>query len=221
MIVKMGRINSKLNFGANLILQRKIAKLFPPTDFSWFASRRPIMPISQGSEISGPSPKKCRAELSTSNEGGCGANSPLGVQAEIRLQFAKLTPNAFTPTKGSALAAGFDLYSAYDYVVPSKGKLVALTDIQIALPDGCYGRVAPRSGLAAKHFIDVGAGVIDQDYRGNVGVVLFNFAEEDFKVNKGDRIAQLILERIYIPVLEELPSLDDTTRGSGGFGSTG
>jgi len=80
---------------------------------------------------------------------------------------------------------------------------------------------APRSGLAAKHFIDVGAGVIDQDYRGNVGVVLFNFGEEDFKVNKGDRIAQLILERIYIPELEELQNLDNTARGSGGFGSTG
>jgi len=137
------------------------------------------------------------------------------------MQFAKLSPNAYTPTRGSALAAGFDLYSAYDYVVASKGKLVALTDIQIALPPGCYGRVAPRSGLAAKHFIDVGAGVIDQDYRGNVGVVLFNFGEEDFKVNKGDRIAQLILERIYIPELEELQNLDNTVRGSGGFGSTG
>ena len=55
------------------------------------------------------------------------------------------------------------------------------TDIQIALPSGCYGRVAPRSGLAAKHFIDVGAGVIDEDYRGNVGVVLFNFGKEKFE----------------------------------------
>uniref|UniRef100_A0A2C9KJ08 Deoxyuridine 5'-triphosphate nucleotidohydrolase n=1 Tax=Biomphalaria glabrata TaxID=6526 RepID=A0A2C9KJ08_BIOGL len=103
----------------------------------------------------------------------------------------------------------------------SAGKEIVKTDIQISVPDGCYGRVAPRSGLAAKSFIDVGAGVIDQDYRGNVGVVLFNFSETDFKVNKGDRIAQLICERIYIPQLCEKPSLDNTERGTGGFGSTG
>lgn len=73
-------------------------------------------------------------------------------------------------------------HSAYDCVVPSKGKALVKTDIQIELPSGCYGRVAPRSGLAHKNFIDVGAGVIDEDYRGNVGVILFNFSEEEFKV---------------------------------------
>ncbi|XP_069101796.1 deoxyuridine 5'-triphosphate nucleotidohydrolase, mitochondrial-like [Argopecten irradians] len=139
----------------------------------------------------------------------------------VILRFAKLTENAFTPTRGSKLAAGYDLYSAYDYTIPARQKQIVKTDIQIALPDGCYGRVAPRSGLAAKHFIDIGAGVIDQDYRGNVGVVMFNHAEKEFKVNKGDRIAQLVCERIYIPELEEAESLDDTDRGSGGFGSTG
>jgi len=138
-----------------------------------------------------------------------------------KLQFAKLTPNAFTPTRGSLKAAGYDLYSAYDYVVPARGKELVLTDIQIAVPSGCYGRVAPRSGLAVKHFIDVGAGVVDEDYRGNVGVVMFNFADEDFQVKKGDRVAQLILERICVAELEALPTLDNTDRGSGGFGSTG
>jgi len=137
------------------------------------------------------------------------------------LKFAKLSENATTPSKGSKLSAGFDLYSAYDYVIEAKGKVLAKTDIQIALPDGCYGRVAPRSGLTHKHFIDVGAGVIDQDYRGNVGVILFNFSNEPFTVKKGDRIAQLICERIFLPDLVELSSLDSTERGSGGFGSTG
>ncbi|XP_063418897.1 deoxyuridine 5'-triphosphate nucleotidohydrolase-like [Mytilus trossulus] len=139
----------------------------------------------------------------------------------VVLRFAKLTANALCPTRGSKLAAGYDLYSAYDYKIPSKGKVCAMTDIQIALPEGCYGRVAPRSGLAAKHFIDVGAGVIDQDYRGNVGVIMFNFGEQEFVVNKGDRIAQLICERIYIPELEECENLNATERGDGGFGSTG
>jgi len=137
------------------------------------------------------------------------------------LKFAKLSEHATTPTKGSKLSAGFDLYSAYDYIVEPKGKILAKTDIQISLPDGCYGRVAPRSGLTHKHFIDVGAGVIDQDYRGNVGVILFNFSDEQFSVKKGDRIAQLICERIFLPDLVELSSLDSTERGAGGFGSTG
>jgi dUTP pyrophosphatase len=75
---------------------------------------------------------------------------------ESILRFAKLTDNAYTPTKGSQYAAGFDLYSAYDYVIAPQGKVLALTDIQIALPENCYGRVAPRSGLAHKNFIDVG-----------------------------------------------------------------
>ncbi|KAM7298166.1 deoxyuridine 5'-triphosphate nucleotidohydrolase [Ixodes scapularis] len=144
-----------------------------------------------------------------------------GQVASLTLKFAKLSKNAYAPTKGSPSAAGFDLYSAYDYNVPSRGKCVCLTDIQIAVPDGCYGRVAPRSGLAAKHFIDVGAGVIDQDYRGNVGVVLFNFGDTDFKVSKGDRIAQLVCEKIAYPTLEEAETLDSTERGDGGFGSTG
>jgi dUTP pyrophosphatase len=113
------------------------------------------------------------------------------------------------------------LNSAYDCVIPARGKFIVKTDIQIELPEGCYGRVAPRSGLAAKNFIDVGAGVIDEDYRGNVGVVMFNHSDVEFAVAKGDRIAQLICERIFYPTLEELPSLSDTQRGAGGFGSTG
>ncbi|NXO21852.1 DUT protein, partial [Cisticola juncidis] len=142
-------------------------------------------------------------------------------EASARLRFTKLSENAFAPSRGSARSAGYDLYSAYDCVIPPMEKAVVKTDIQIALPSGCYGRVAPRSGLAAKHFIDVGAGVIDEDYRGNVGVVLFNFGKETFEVKKGDRIAQLICERIYYPELEEVEALDDTERGEGGFGSTG
>ncbi|XP_078388399.1 deoxyuridine 5'-triphosphate nucleotidohydrolase, mitochondrial isoform X2 [Cetorhinus maximus] len=142
-------------------------------------------------------------------------------EEKLRLRFARLSENAHPPTRGSERAAGFDLYSAYDYVVHAQDKVIVKTDIQIAIPSGFYGRVAPRSGLAAKHFIDVGAGVIDEDYRGNVGVVLFNFSKESFEVKKGDRIAQLICERICYPELEELKTLDETERGAGGFGSTG
>ena len=81
--------------------------------------------------------------------------------------------------------------------------------------------MAPRSGLAVKHGIDVGAGVVDYDYRGPLGVVLFNFGQEPFEVKAGDRIAQLVLERIVTPAVEEVEELDSTERGAGGFGSTG
>ncbi|KAM9765909.1 deoxyuridine 5'-triphosphate nucleotidohydrolase, mitochondrial isoform 1-T1 [Menidia menidia] len=137
------------------------------------------------------------------------------------LRFAKLSEHATTPTRGSAKAAGYDLYSAYDYSIAAMDKAIVKTDIQIAVPHGCYGRVAPRSGLAVKHFIDVGAGVVDEDYRGNVGVVLFNFGKDAFEVKKGDRVAQLVCERIFYPDLVEQETLDETERGAGGFGSTG
>ena len=143
------------------------------------------------------------------------------------------------------------------------------TGLQIAIPPGTYARVAPRSGLAVKHFIDTGAGVVDEDYRGEVGVVLFNHADTAFQgepwtfrgtssvgslcrqprarvqpyasrsrrlptrsrlpahsccscaVRRGDRVAQLILERIVTPDVVEVLGLDETARGADGFGSTG
>ena len=111
--------------------------------------------------------------------------------------------------------------SAYAGVVPARGKAMLKTDIAIAVPLGTYGRVAPRSGLALKHGIDVGAGVIDEDYRGNVGVILFNHSDVDFLVAAGDRVAQLILEKIETPEVEVVEDLSETVRGGGGFGSTG
>eukprot|EP00731_Ephydatia_muelleri_P017829 Em0010g927a len=137
------------------------------------------------------------------------------------LRVKRLSENSTLPTRASSLAAGYDLYSARDTVVPPEGKQLVETDIAIAVPEGCYGRVAPRSGLAWKHHIDVGAGVIDRDYRGNVGVVLFNLGKQEFHVKKGDRIAQLVLERVCTPTVEEVEELTETDRGAGGFGSTG
>lgn len=108
-------------------------------------------------------------------------------------------------------------------MIPAQGKVIVPTDLSIAVPEGCYGRIAPRSGLASKHFLDTGAGVIDADYRGPVGVLMFNFATTDYEgkektqvqkchefmnvfflVKQGDRIAQLILERIYTPEVVEV-----------------
>lgn len=96
------------------------------------------------------------------------------------LKVKRLSEHAILPTRGSSGAAGYDLSSAYDDVVPARGKAIIKTDLSIAIPSGTYARIAPRSGLAVKHFIDTGAGVVDEDYRGPVGVVLFNHSEADF-----------------------------------------
>jgi dUTP pyrophosphatase len=99
------------------------------------------------------------------------------------LQVKKLSEKAQLPTRGSKGAAGYDLFAAKSIVIPAKGRAIVPTDISIAIPEGTYARVAPRSGLAVKHGIDVGAGVVDYDYRGPLGVVLFNFGEADFQGN--------------------------------------
>ncbi|KAJ9115488.1 hypothetical protein QFC22_005246 [Naganishia vaughanmartiniae] len=165
--------------------------------------------------------------------------------ASAGLLIKRLNPAAQLPTRGSALAAGYDMYAAVEKVVPARGKALVSTGISIAVPEGTYGRVAPRSGLASKFSIHTGAGVVDADYRGEVFVLLFNLGDADFKgeyrlcveghriragmavedafgnVAVGDRIAQLILERIVTPDVVEVDDLDATARGSGGFGSTG
>jgi len=121
-----------------------------------------------------------------------------------KLRIKKLHPSAQLPVKGSEHAAGYDLMSVEDSIVPSRGKVLIATGLSMAIPIGNYGRIAPRSGLAAKNFIDVGAGVIDADYRGEVKVLLFNFAETDFKIKQGDRIAQLIIEKYTRTEIEEV-----------------
>ena len=133
-----------------------------------------------------------------------------------------LTNKGRLPVKGSQYAAGHDLYSARDIIVPARGTALVDTDISINVPYGTYGRVAPRSGLALKNSIDVGAGVIDHDYTGPVGVILFNHGNTDFNIKEGDRIAQLIIE-VCIPnaKVKLVEHLLDTKRGSNGFGSSG
>ncbi|XP_050531948.1 deoxyuridine 5'-triphosphate nucleotidohydrolase, mitochondrial-like isoform X1 [Daktulosphaira vitifoliae] len=137
------------------------------------------------------------------------------------LAYSKLSINAHSPSKSSMFAAGYDLKSAHTYTVEAHGKKLIKTDLQIKLPLGTYGRIAPRSGLASNNFIDVGAGVIDGDYRGNIAILLFNHSDVPFNINPGDRVAQLICEKITYPELEELMDLDETDRGECGFGSSG
>jgi dUTP pyrophosphatase len=141
----------------------------------------------------------------------------------MTLRIERTSLEARIPTRATPGSAGLDLYSAEDVVILPKNKSKVNVGIKVALPEGCYGRIAPRSGLAVNYFIDVGAGVIDQDFRGEIVVVLFNFSDKHFQVKKGDKIAQFIVEKILIPELVECESLscDFTERGQSGFGSSG
>ncbi|XP_063931539.1 uncharacterized protein LOC135143578 isoform X2 [Zophobas morio] len=124
--------------------------------------------------------------------------------SDIKLKVQRLSAQATLPVRATEFSAGYDLFSSSDIVVPAKGKELIKTDIAIAIPPNCYGRIAPRSGLAWKLSVDVGGGVVDADYRGPLGVILFNHGEKDFSIKRGDRVAQLILEKIITPTVEEV-----------------
>jgi len=140
-------------------------------------------------------------------------------------------PGAKAPTKMTAGSAGFDLYAAEGVDVPPTrcepdgraevGRALVSTGLVIELPPGTVGRVASRSGLSVKANIEVGAGWIDSDYRGTVKVELKNFSSKAYKVNPGDRIAQLVVLPVVEVEVRVVDSVRDTSRGGGGFGSTG
>jgi dUTP pyrophosphatase len=122
-------------------------------------------------------------------------------------------------------SAGVDLYAAVEgtfTIVPGAWKLVP-TGIAVAIPEGYEGQVRPRSGLALKHGIGMlnGPGTIDADYRGEIGVILFNFGEAPFTIHRGDRIAQLVFAKLTKAAFRSVESLNETKRGGGGFGHTG
>ena len=124
------------------------------------------------------------------------------------------------PTRGSDEAAGYDLYAAETITITKRTRSLVNTGVKMRVPHGTYGRIAPRSGLSLKG-IDIGAGVIDRDYTGEIRVLLVNTSDFDLKVQIGDRIAQIVLERHANCDIEIVDSLATTSRGDGGFGSTG
>lgn len=159
-----------------------------------------------------------------------------------QLLVKKLNPLASLPERGSIDAAGLDVraclpdgealripgmislltdYSRGELTDLKANRLIIPTGLSMRCPEGTYVRAAPRSGLSVKSGIHVMAGVIDIDYTGEVGIVLCNLGLEDFAVRNGDRVAQLILERISMADAVEVDSLDPTQRGADGYGSTG
>ena len=136
------------------------------------------------------------------------------------LRFKQLDPKAVLPRRGSVLAAGLDICSIEDAALQPKQRATVRTGLAVAIPPGFYGRVAPRSGLAAKNGLDVLAGVIDSDYRGEICCVLYNTGDEVITLPAGSKICQLILEKIITPEAVWVVDLDQTARGAAGFGST-
>ncbi len=158
----------------------------------------------------------------------------------MKIKFEKIYSQSLAPTRANEGDAGYDLYSAErTHISPMERKIIS-TGIRVEIPNGYYGRIAPRSGLAIKKGIDVLAGVIDSGYRSEVGVVLINFnmpeltsgkrnqailnmfgPRNNFVISPGDRIAQLIIEKCHDVEWEESEGLGRSERGESGFGSTG
>ena len=139
-----------------------------------------------------------------------------------------LNDNAKPPIRSSEDAVGYDLFCSGDYVIERKEKALIDTGVSMQInyndlntDETIYARIAPRSSISYKYMTDIGAGVIDKDYRGELKVLIFNHSDDQIIFNSGDKIAQLILEKAIIPPVHVVFVLDETTRGSGGFGSTG
>jgi dUTP pyrophosphatase len=125
------------------------------------------------------------------------------------------------PEYTSPGAAGADLRASEALEIPPRGRVAVATSLRLQIPPGHVGLVWPRSGLAVRHGIDTLAGVIDSDYRGEVKVVLVNHGTEPFRIAAGDRIAQLLVQKVERMSFVAAPALDGSVRGGGGFGSSG
>ena len=137
------------------------------------------------------------------------------------LNIVKQSPHAIAPQRNSTDAVGYDLHSLDSYVIPSQNVGLIDTGIAVKFPTGTYGRIASRSGLILHNNVTVLGGVIDPDYTGTIKILLYNFSDSTFKVNKNDRIAQLILECYKTTPVNVVDALPPTTRSTKGFGSTG
>lgn len=143
----------------------------------------------------------------------------------MEIKFKKLSNLAITPTKGSVAAAGYDLYAAIkeNVTIPAHGTEKISTEIALELPEGTFGAIFARSGLATKQGLRPAncVGVVDSDYRGSVIVALHNDTDTEKVVEPKERIAQLVVMPYVSFDLKEVDDLSETERGNGGFGSTG
>jgi len=140
------------------------------------------------------------------------------------LKYAKLSKDAFSPVKTDLDSVGFDLRSPITQTVLPLSCICINTDLQLIFPEGCYGRIAARSGMALKKNVSINGGVIDPSYRGNVGVIIRNNdPKEVLWISRGDKIAQIICEKYTHVELKQIrkQNINSTLRGATGFGSSG
>ena len=141
----------------------------------------------------------------------------------MTVKFRKSSPDAILPSYAHPGDAGMDVRSVEELVIPPGGRSLVHTGLVMILPQGYEAQVRPRSGLALKNGVTVlnTPGTIDEGYRGEVGVILANFGSEPFKVEKGAKIAQIVVAPCTRAEIVETAEVDETDRGAGGFGSTG
>jgi dUTP pyrophosphatase len=137
------------------------------------------------------------------------------------VEFVKLSAQARVPEKKTRGAAGYDLFAAKECDILPGENALCFIDIAFKFPRNYYGRIVGRSGLTLHHKIHVEAGVIDNDYTGNIGVILFNYSDKNYRVNLGERIGQILFKKIISPDLIEVSEISSSERGEAGFGSTG
>ena len=136
----------------------------------------------------------------------------------VDMLFVKMSSQAVIPTRATEHSVGLDFYSPSDYIMPPGSHLQIPTQIKITIPLGHYGRLGSKSGLSMVHQVHVGAGVIDPDCTGEVKILLINAAPCYHYIKRGDPIAQLILEKVSLPILKRVDELPLTTRGEHGCG---
>ena len=139
----------------------------------------------------------------------------------MKLRIQRLNLDAKMPLSPYKGDAGMDVFSAEEVDIPAGEKIAVKTGLKLAIPEGYAGFVWDKSGLALKHHLKTMAGVIDSNYRGELMVVLTNLGKEPYHVEKGSKIAQLIITPVASPEIEEGIVADDTERGTAGFGSSG
>ena len=137
------------------------------------------------------------------------------------LAFKLLQPDAKLPTRSNPTDAGVDFYAVRNQTVPAGRRVLVETGVAPVLPKGSTLILKDRSGLAAKHGLTILAGVIDEDYRGEIKVVLWNTGSRAYEIKQGDKFAQGVLLPVLTPQIREVKDLPSTARGEGGFGSTG
>ena len=137
------------------------------------------------------------------------------------LAIKKLDPEAKLPERAHAHDAGLDLFTLDGYILERHETKVLRTGIAMAIPEGCVGLIWDKSGLAAKDGLTCLGGVIDAGYRGEIMVTLANLGTEAYTITKHQKIAQILIQKVELLVVEEVADLDDTERGENGFGSTG